>query len=141
MTWSTLQPTCANRERSTVPEYGVRVHVTGRMATGPKSRGGYTALTIGKHLATTLGLHRANEMIGISVGSGENAGKISVYARDSDGFPGKKQVTGAYVFALGFHTTKDVFAVQFEPFVIERAQVDFPSKVAVIDIPAQARAA
>lgn len=139
VSFTKLQPTCANHRRSLVPDYGIRVFVTGRMATGPKAKGGYTALQIGRHLATTLGLTRAKQSIGISIGSGEDAGRISVYVDEDGGFAGKKQVNGTYVFALGYHSTKDIFAVQFEPFTIEQVKVDGVERAAIINIPAEAR--
>lgn len=142
MTFSPIIPTKANYQRAAVPDYGIRVHVTGRMPTGPKARGGYTAITIGRQLATTLGLSRSKEAVTIMVGSGSDAGKICISAASEGGFPGKKQVSGHYVFALGYHVTKDIFALHFEPFVIERDRVSKAQMIgggAVIDVPLAAR--
>lgn len=140
MTWSTLQPSSANKERSALPASGVRVHVTGRTTDGPKMHGGYTALAIGKNLAAMLDMQKSIETICISVGDGEDVGKLHIRAREGAAFEAKKQVNGSYVVSLGYHTTKTIFAVQFEAFTIERTPFDAFSKSTIIDIPVAARA-
>lgn|GEM_PF-5036998 len=138
MSFTTLRPITANEARTMVPPYGVRINVTGRAQEGLRSTAGYTAIGIGRHLATTLRMTRTECPVVLMAGEDDDAGKLIIQPDENGRFIAKKQVGGGYQLSLGYHTTREVFAQFFNAFTIDTIQV--AGGQALITIPQAARA-